>query len=182
MHRGDAAIALAAVDRTMSEMTEVRSGSFEAHVIRSIALAQLGRVDDAFAALEMLPERERTYPFARVAAALVYVLAGDFDEALADARAVLADAGSTYLDRAIASVAAAGAHAARRNESAAVSVLEPVIEDVVQIGDVVATALLLQAHLHIAGRPHERGEGDVTAVGTGWLDVVAALTSLEPAA
>jgi hypothetical protein len=130
----------------------------------------------------VLPERERVYPFARVATALAHSLAGDGDEALRNADAVLTDAGATYLDRAIASVAAAAAHAARRSESDAVSVLAPVIEDVVQIGDVVATALLLQAHLHIVGRPHARGGGDVTAVGTGWLDVVAALTSLEPAA
>jgi hypothetical protein len=42
MHRGDASVALAAVDRAMTDLVEVRSGSFEAHVIRSIALAQLG--------------------------------------------------------------------------------------------------------------------------------------------
>jgi hypothetical protein len=31
-------------------------------------------------ALDMLPERERAYPFARVASALVQGLAGEFDQ------------------------------------------------------------------------------------------------------
>ena len=182
MHRGDAAVALAAVDRAMTEMGEVRSGSFESHVIRSIALAQLGRIDEAMAALEMLPEREREYPFARVASALVHGLTGDLDAALDEAGAVLADEGATYLDRAIAAVAAAGAHAARRDEAAAAAVLGPVITDVTAIGDVVAIALVLQAHLRILGRPHELGDGDPGALGGGWLDVVDALTSMAPAA
>jgi hypothetical protein len=61
-------------------------------------------------------------------------------------------------------------------------VLEPVIRDSIEIGDVVAVALVLQAHVRIVGTAHERGEGDPGALGTGWLDVVDALTSMEPAA
>jgi tetratricopeptide (TPR) repeat protein len=182
MHRGDALVALGAVDRAMSQMVDIRSGSFEAHVIRSIALSQLGRLDDAMAALELLPERERTYPFARVASALVHGLTGDVDEALADAELVLDDPGATYLDRAIAAVAAAGAHAARHDEAAAEAVLAGVIDESARIGDVVADALLLQAHTRLVGRAHQRGEGDTSALGSGWLEVVAALTSMEPAA
>jgi class 3 adenylate cyclase/tetratricopeptide (TPR) repeat protein len=182
MHRGDAALALSLVDRCFGEMQDARSGSFEAHVVRSIALSQFGRPDDALAALELLPEKERAYPFARVATALASILSGDAETALSESTAVLADEASTYHDRAIAALAAAGAHASRRDEERAGDVLTAAIDECAGIGDVVALAFLLQAHVRLTGSAHALGDGDVSALSSGWLDVVSALTALEPAA
>ena len=164
----------------MSEMVEIRSGSFEAHVIRSIALSQLGRLDEAMAALEMLPDRERAVPVRsgrRCAGAQPRRRRRRSRWTRAE-RGARHDPGSTYLDRAIAAVAAAGAHAAARDETAAVR--RPRSRH--RRGRSTSAtswrvALLLQAHVRIVGHRHtSSATATRSALGTGWLDVVAALT------
>ena len=182
MHRGDGHVALQSADRGLAVMEARTSGSFEAVVVRTVALLQLGRVDDALTSLDSLDADAMEHPFAQVAAALTLAASGDADGALAAADMVLATPGATYLDRAIAAVAAAGAHCSVGDRPAAEAVLDEAIVESLEVGDVVAVALLQRTHVHVLGTAHSSGAGDVAALGEGWLTVVASMPALEPAA
>jgi class 3 adenylate cyclase/tetratricopeptide (TPR) repeat protein len=182
MHRGDGQLALAMARDAEAIMVTRGTAAFELSVLVAIAALQVGELDQALAAIDDIPAEAMSHPFARVGAALVHSLTGDPEQALIDATAVGTTTGSSYLDRALAAVAAAGAHVTRHDPSAASSVLDEALAECVQVGDVVAVALLLQAHLHLVGEPHRLGEGDVNALGPGWIRVLEALAALEPAA
>lgn len=179
MHRGDAQVAFANAARAHDEMLARTSGTFEASVIQAVACAQLDRLDEALAALDAIPVEAREHPFARTASALVLSLAGDPDGALREAAAVATTPGSTYLDRAVAAVAAAGAHSQHLDRAAAGAALDEALSETVEVGDVVATALLQLAHTQVLGDVHPSGEGNADALGPGWLRVVEALPVLE---
>ena len=68
------------------------------------------------------------------------------------------------------------------NADDARTALSRAIDEVADVGDVVALSLLRQSFLHVVGEPHESGEGDATALGQGWLTVVEALPTLDPVA
>ncbi len=181
MHRGDGQTAFDLIERAAADMEGVLSGASEALVIRAIALAQLDRVDESLIAIDQLIEEGFDHPFAHVAFALVRSLAGDPAQALCEADAVTEAAGATYLDRAIASTAAAGAHAALGDDQAARIQLDAAIAESLVVGDVVAVALLQQSYVQIFGVPHASGAGNAAALGPGWLSVVQRLPSLERA-
>ena len=182
MHRGDARVALSMLGRAEELMLQRTSGTFEADVLRAIVSAQAGALDDSLAALDLVPEPAREHPFARTAAALVASLAGDPAVAVREAGLVATTPGSTYLDRAIAAVAAAGAHVALHDPHAACEVLDTALQECLVVGDVVAIALLQRTHLHVAGEAHPSGPGDPAALGDGWLDLISRLPAPEPAA
>jgi class 3 adenylate cyclase/tetratricopeptide (TPR) repeat protein len=181
MHRGDGQTAIDLIDRALLEMEGIRSGSSEALVIRAIALAQLGRIDESLIAIDQLGEQGLDHPFAHVAFALVRSLAGEPHEALREAGVVTHTAGATYLDRAIAATAAAGAHALLDDDQAARSQLDTAINESLVVGDVVTLALLQQSYLQVFGTPHASGAGDPSMLGPGWRSVVERLPSLERA-
>ncbi|MCU1359881.1 MAG: hypothetical protein JWN99_1170 [Ilumatobacteraceae bacterium] len=182
MHRGDGQMALTTVERGLDAMESRTAGNFEAMVVRTIAFAQVGRIDDALTALDQIDAEAMQHPFAQVGAALTYSLAGDADAALAAVDAVTATAGASYLDRAIAAVAAAGAHSSLGERAAAESVLHEALVECLDVGDVVAIALLQRAHCQVLGVEHASGPGDPSALGDGWLTVIAALPALQHAA
>jgi hypothetical protein len=182
MHRGDGQMALTTVERGLEAMETRTAGAFEAIVVRTIAFLQVGRIDDALTALESIDDESMEHPFAQVGAALTHSLSGDADAALAAADRVAATAGASYLDRAIAAVAAAGAHSSLGDRSAAESVLHEALTECLTVGDVVAIALLQRTYCHVLGAEHASGVGDQSALGDGWLTVVAALPALEHAA
>ena len=182
MHRGDGQLALSTARDAEAFMLRRGSATFELSALMAISALQVGELDQALAALDEIPPDVMIHPFAHAAAALTHSLTGDADRALLDAAAVFAATGSSYLDRAFAAVAAAGAHAARHDPSAASAVLDEAIAECVQVGDVVAIALLLGAHLHVVGVAHRLGEGDAGVLGPGWVHVLEALAALEPAA
>jgi tetratricopeptide (TPR) repeat protein len=181
MHHGDAQIALNMVERGLDTMESITTGTFEAIVVRVVAYAQLGRMDEALTALETIDPSALQHPFAQVALALAHSLSGDPEAAIAAADMVAHTPGSTYLDRAIAAVAAAGAHSALGDRAGAQAVLREALAECLEVGDVVATTLLQRTHVHVLGVAHESGDGDESALGQGWLTVVAALPALEPA-
>jgi hypothetical protein len=182
MHRGDGHTALSTVERGLDSMEAVTAGTFEAMVVRVIAFAQLGRIDDALTALDDIGPDAMEHPFAQVGAALSLSLSGDAEAALAAAELVTSTVGATYLDRAIAAVAAAGAHSSLGERSAAQAVLHEALIQSLEVGDVIAIALLQRTHLQVLGVAHESGSGDESCLGEGWLTVVAALPALERAA
>lgn len=182
MHRGDGRTALVTLARAETLTEERRAGMFEGSVTRSIASAQVGDLDDALAAVDEVDEAVRDHPFVRTARAVVASLTGDHQGAVREASLVVGTAGSTYLDRAIAAVAAAGAHAALHDPHSAREVLDTALSECLGIGDVVAVALLQRTHLHVVGVPHDSGEGDTSVLGEGWLRLIGSLPAPEPAA
>lgn len=182
MHRGDAKVAIAMLNRAEEQMLQRTAGTFEASVLRAVVSAQSGALDDALAALDDIPEVARDHPFVRTAVALVASLTGDPLTAVREADLVASTTGSTYLDRAIAAVASAGAHVAMHDPHAACDVLDAALQECLAIGDVVAIALLQRTHLHVVGDAHASGAGDVSVLGEGWLDLIGQLPAPEPAA
>jgi hypothetical protein len=88
-------------------------------------------------------------------------------------------AGSTYLDRAITAVAAAGANAATGRADEAEAVLAEALTECLRVGDVVAIALLQRTFARVLGREHVSGAGQLGALGAGWLRVIESLPALE---
>ncbi len=181
MHRGDAKVALSMVVRLEEQMVERTAGNFELSVLHAIAAVQNGSLDEAMAALDEMPDAAREHPFALAAAALVASLAGDAAAAIRDAELVVTTQGSTYLDRAIAAVAAAGAHGAMSEREAARDTLEAALRECLVVGDVVAVALLQRAHAQVVGVDHPSGAGDSSMLGEGWLHVIEQLPAPEHA-
>jgi hypothetical protein len=119
------------------------------------------------------------HPFTHVAIALVHSLAGDVDLALEHVQTVVSLEGATYLDLAIAAVAAAGAWAAKDDADRVETVLDDALTGALKVGDVVAVALLQSTYVRVLGRPHTSGAGDEAALGSGWRQVVSALPTVE---
>jgi class 3 adenylate cyclase/tetratricopeptide (TPR) repeat protein len=182
MHRGDGRTASAVVRQAIETMEQRTTGTFEADVIDAIASVQLGNLDDAIMSLDRIPATAREHPFAAVAAALVAVLAGDDEEAIAQAEQVRNTDGATYLDRAMAAVAASAAHASLGERDAARTCLEGALDECLRIGDVVATALLQTTHVHVLGHAHESGAGDRGVLGDGWILLVDSLPAVDVSA
>ena len=100
--------------------------------------------------------------------------------ALREAESVASLSGATYLDHAIAATAAAGSHAALGHPLEAEAVLSKALEESLEVGDVIAVALLQQSYAHVLGLPHPSGDGQNDALGIGWVTVVEALPTLDP--
>ena len=94
MHRGDGQMALTTVERGLDAVESQTAGAFEAMVVRTIAFAQVGRIDEALTALDAIAPESMELPFAQVGAALVASLSGDADGALAAADMVSATPGA----------------------------------------------------------------------------------------
>lgn len=182
MHRGDAKVALSMIARAEEQMLERTSGTFELSVLHAIVAAQSGSLDEALAALDDVPAAALDHPFARTASALVSSLTGDAAKAVRDADLVATTQGSTYLDRAIAAVAAAGAHADMSERELAHDVLDEALQECLGVGDVVAIALLQRTFARVVGVEHASGGGDASVLGEGWLHVIEQLHTPEHAA
>ena len=181
MHRGDSKIAMSMVARAEEQMAQRIIGTFEVSVLKSIVSAQSGLLDDSLAALDEVPEPARGHPFVRAATALVAALTDGAADAIREAELVVTTPGSTYLDRTIAAVASAGAHAAMSEREAAREVLDAALHEVLMVGDVVAISLLQQAHTRTVGTDHASGPGDPSTLGEGWLHVIEQLPMPEHA-
>lgn len=100
MHLGDGEQALVLADQVLARHHAMGSDDGEAVVVRTLALVQLGRVDEAVAAIEGVDVT--AFPFGRAARALVRALAGELGAAADDASAVEDDTGASYFDLALA--------------------------------------------------------------------------------
>ncbi len=95
MHLGDGEQALVLSEQVLARHHAMGASDAEAIVVRSLALSQLGRIDEALAAIEDVDVDD--FPFGRSARALVRALADDPEGAQADAEAVERGAGSQLL-------------------------------------------------------------------------------------
>ena len=115
MHLGDAEQALVLSEQVLARHHAMGASDAEAIVVRSLALSQLGRIDEALAAIEAVDVDD--FPFGRSARALVRALADDPEGAQADAEAVEQAPGASYFDRSVACLG--GVVAALRTDDAA---------------------------------------------------------------
>ena len=100
MHLGNAEQALVLSEQVLARHHAMGASDGEAVVVRSLALSQLGRADEALAGIEELDVAD--FPFGQSARALVRALTGDAEGAQSDAEAVAEATGASYFDRAVA--------------------------------------------------------------------------------
>lgn len=156
-----------ALDRTVA----MGSDGSETRITLALALCQIGRPDDA---LVMLDEAQLETPYLHSVRTLARSMSGDRSGALADADAVAADGGSTYLDRVIADVAAASVELGAGQLDAAQGRLDRAKSIADTSGDVVARALVSSVRSAlIDGRPN----ADVGHLGPGWHRVIEVLVA-----
>jgi hypothetical protein len=172
MHLGDAEQALVLSEQVLARHHAMGAADSEAVVVRSLALSQLARPDEALVAIEGIDVED--FPFGQSARALVRALAGDYQGAQSDAEAVEAVSGASYFDVALARlgglVAALGTgdQTRRRHWFDQLRAIATSAEDVVFIA--VTQALARET----AALPE--------SLGSGWRRIVEQATSSRPAA
>ena len=139
-----------AVDRSVA----MGADGSESRITLALALCQVGRADDAMA---MLDQVETSTPYLLSVRALARAITADPSGAIEDAERVVADGGSSYLDRVIAGTAGAAAKLQLGQRVAAATDLEQAYATASEAGDVVARELVgLDAFGHVARRPSSR--------------------------
>ncbi len=153
----------------LERITAMGAEGSEVRVTLALGLCQVGRAEEAMA---LLLDVEVDFPYGHAVRSLAAVMVGDDATARADAAAVHAEAGSTYLDRVIADLAAATAALRGDEHDLAVQRLERARHTAHEAGDAVARALAGCAATTLVG---EVDEGEQEHLGTGWHRVIAEL-------
>ncbi len=180
VHLGLGERAVVMGERAVERMSLMGANAAETSVTYALALCQTGRAEEALAICEQI---EVTFPYAHAVRALAAAMCGDDVLPIADAAAVWSVEGSSYLDRAIADVAAAAAEVRTGDLLGAETRLLRTAELVRSVGDV--TAIGLVGHVQAALLPAASDEfrfapGDLRP---GWHRVVAGLEGISaPAA
>jgi hypothetical protein len=182
MHRGDGETALRLAQQLLAGGAVNRAAEGEATVLLAIGAAQCGLIDEALVAVEQLAAVPGRSGFAHSVAAIVHALAGAPEAALREADEVARTPSASYLDRTFGAVAASSVLARSGRVDEARERIDPVLDEVIEVGDVVATALLQQAAATVVGVPHPSGLGDRHALGPGWLAILDAFALQERAA
>lgn len=146
LHAGAAERAIEAAT-TSIEQSKLRGGlgSFDARVIRAVALMMDQRLDEAMVDLELAEEELSGRSFGQAAAAMAAALGGRPLDALAHAEAVMDHAAQTYLDRVYAALAIASAKRQLGDERGAQFVLDETQIVVDATSDQVAKAIVATA-------------------------------------
>lgn len=186
MHLGDGHEALVLVEQVIERNRTMGASNSEAAVIRSIALCQLGRVDEALATIDGVAVDDG-FPYGLAARALVRALSADLVGAVEDADAVEQTPGASYFDIALARVGAAVAAAAHGDDAVAaqrdqrIAALASIARS---SGDVVFAGIARQLATR-SSRGREPGDGTPQAervdvigpgLGAGWTRIVDAGT------
>jgi tetratricopeptide (TPR) repeat protein len=157
MHLGDAEQALVLAEQVLARHHAMGASDAEAVVVRSLALSQLRRVDEALAAIEDVDVED--FPFGQSARALVRALAGDHEGAQCDAEAVEGASGASYFDLALARLG--GVIAALRTDNPALRRywFEQLRTIATSAGDVVFVGLTQALARESATVPESLGSG-----------------------
>jgi len=173
MHLGDGADALLLADQVIARAHEVGAADAEATVLRTLALCQLGRIDEAVATVETLTVDE--FPFGWAARAVVRALSGDTAGALEDADAVELINGASYFDLALARLGGVLAVAASDDAEERRKRLDALSSIATSAGDVVFVGIGKQLSARCDGRPLE-GAPDIATppLRDGWMRIIDA--------
>ena len=176
MHRGNAAVAIEMAERALEGIAAIGGRAFEPMVVLSLGYAQLGRLDDALATIENVPESGAEHPFTHAVNALIQSSVGAAESAAAHAQAVTRAPGATYLDQVFAYVAAAGAEAQLGKASAAELTAQAAVARALSVGDVIAIAIATTTYQAITGLTHPAFD-ERTQLGEGWQHLVRRVVS-----
>ncbi|MGD9705744.1 MAG: adenylate/guanylate cyclase domain-containing protein [Acidimicrobiia bacterium] len=151
-------------------------GSFDALVVRAIALLMEGRLDDALADLALAEDEYPGTSFGHAAAALAAALGHRPDEVLVHADAVAAHRSTTYLDRVYAAIAAASARRQLGDDRAARFVLDEVQIVANATDDKIARAIMNEARRSFGFASEDECLDDVSL--KGWERLIASLAQV----
>ena len=167
---GDRAVVMG--ELAVERMSMMGANAAETSTTWALALCQVGRADDALALFEQI---EVDFPYAHAVRALAAAMTGDNALPLADAAEVWSMDGSSYLDRAIADVAAAAVEVRSGDVLGADHRLTRTAALANEVGDRVAADLV--AHVRSTLLPSADGGGDSPngELRVGWQRVVVGL-------
>ncbi|HSP30153.1 MAG TPA: AAA family ATPase, partial [Ilumatobacteraceae bacterium] len=157
-----------ALDRSMA----MGADGSESRITLALALCQVGRADDALAALE---EVTNVTPYLCSIRALARAMTADPSGSVDDAERVEADGGASYLDRVIAGAAGATALMQLGDRQASVECFERAAAVARDAGDVVANELV---SLVRSVALSEECNDEVSHLGSGWRLVADSLGAL----
>ncbi len=169
---GDRAVQLG--EDAVARVQRMRADGSEARVTLALGWCQVGRPEDA---LGTLMEVTSDTPYSMAARAVASAMAGDGRAAMSDADGVHAAAGSTYLDRVLADLAAAAALLADGDRDGVVARLDRARATAEEAGDSVARSLVGAASTAFIGGDGVPTLGDPGdgPLGDGWQRVVTGL-------
>jgi tetratricopeptide (TPR) repeat protein len=144
----------------------------ESRITLALAMCQVGRADEALAALE---EVANPTPYLCSVRALARAMTADPSGAIDDADVVEADGGASYLDRVIAGTAGATARMQLGDRQGAVDAFERSAAIAREAGDVVARELVSLVRSVVLS---EECSSEVSHLGSGWRVVADSLGSL----
>ncbi len=150
------------------------AGAHDITVLRSIALLQAGRLDEALLALDQAEQMRPGSPFGAAAAAFAAVVDRRPDDALALAAQIAATRGATYLDRIYGTIAEAAAHRQLGDLEECRWALDSAATMAGGSSDIVARAIVELARAALdGGDPPPAAEGELALVG--WRRLIRSL-------
>ena len=167
---GDRALSISelALDRSLA----MGADGSESRITLALALCQVGRADEALAALDVVGN---VTPYMLSVRALARAITGDPSGSLEDADLVAADAGASYLDRVIAGVSAGAADMQLGRRVEAIARFDDASATARVAGDVVARELAGLTRSVVLREPAHQEAGHL---GSGWKAVAASLAAL----
>lgn len=168
MHRGNATVAIEMAERALEGIAAIGGRAFEPMVVLALGYAQQGRIDDALATIENVPESGVDHPFTHAVSALVHASSGNPKLGATHAAAVANRKGATYLDEVFAYVAGAGAAAQLGDMANAELTSQAAVARAVGVGDVIAIALATTIYHSLTGLTHPAHD-ERTQLGDGWI-------------
>jgi class 3 adenylate cyclase/tetratricopeptide (TPR) repeat protein len=168
---GDRALGISqqALDRSLA----MGADGAESRITLALALCQVGRADDALAALEQV---DAVTPYLCSVRALARAMTADAPRAIVDAERVAVDAGASYLDRVIAGTAGAAAQMQLGAREAAVECFDRATTVAADAGDAVARELVALARSVVLS--DDERHLDIGHLGAGWRLVAESLGAL----
>ncbi|RLE23810.1 MAG: hypothetical protein DRJ50_05605 [Actinobacteria bacterium] len=174
VHLGFGERAVVIGELALDRLTKMGADGTESRTTLALGLCQVGRPDEALAALL---ESERPTPYGLAVHAIAAAMTEDFASPVEDAVAVWDDPGASYLDRVLVDVAAAVALQRRGDEPEALTMIERARYTSNHAHDVVAKAFVsCAASTLVEDEPH----GAIDHLGPGWHRVIEGLTGVEP--
>lgn len=167
---GDRALTISrqALDRSLS----MGADGSESRITLAMALCQVGRADEALAALDEIDSRS---PYFCSTRALARAITADPTGALADAEWVRADGSASYFDSAIAASAAGAAHMQLGESDLAVECFDRAWATATEAGDVVVREFVELFRSVVLAVEVQTGGGHL---GPGWKAVAQSLAAL----
>jgi tetratricopeptide (TPR) repeat protein len=163
-------------ETAVNRMESMGANSAEATITYALALCQSSRADEALAMLDGVTIDS---PYGHAVRAIAASMLGDNVQPMTDAEAVLANGGSTYLDRVLANLGAAGAEVRSGAIAAAEHRLARTQELADETGDQVAIRLVAHACAtllpDVASGQYRFPDGDLRV---GWHRVITGLAGL----